>query len=396
MQAGELKLKERLQSLAAIAAVPSAAIGFIGDLFSPVGGWILVGAVGIVALGAAVILLATMSLKGQKFYDTLWARMTVESAESRWIWNPARPLTSHALHVVSVFGLICLLIAGKSFAATESGGILASNVPAIAVAQQQLGVTEKIYDEVRKTNVTLERIDSKADNFKRERSDDPRKELTNSGVMWEANRLDSAIKQGDIKTVDLFLQGGMPLSPFGAISAFERNKPEVVNLIIRNKSLFDVSRCKHFLSSLNPQDVLSGSEHRAGLIEALCANDAGRAVAKEYLSDVQNRFTRNQAEYKREDAQRISSKECIRVHTNDAALGTKAGEFGSSSEKYTVNDYEFMLASIQASIMVGRTDFSKPIKEYCDKQALLPVRDDDDQKRLSSWKKISGLVSSSN
>lgn len=393
MQAGGVKLKERLQGLATIAAIPSAALGLIGDVFNPAGGWILVGAAGIVALLIAVFLLATMSAKGQRFFDTLWARLTVESPDSRWIWSPERPWTSHGLHVVCVFGLISLLIAGKSFAASESGGILAANVPAISVAQQQLGLTEKIYEEARKTTAALERIDDKADNFKRERSDDPRKELINSGVLWESVRLERAIADGDIRTVDLFLQGGMPVSARGAVSAFKRESPEIAELVARNKALFDASNCKHFLTDLDPETVLGGDKHREGLIAALCANKAGRAVAQEYVDDMQERYTWIQAENKRRDAQRMSSKECIRIQSSDEKLADKALAFGGPTRHTSLDDYEFMLVSIHTAISVGFTDFSKPIKEYCDKQAETPVRDDSDLKRLNSWKKIARLVS---
>lgn len=392
MQGGDLKLKTRLQSLATIGAIPSAAFGAVGDFFSPIGGWVFVGAAGALACVVAVILLATLSIKGERFFSTVWARMTVETPEGKRIWNPARPWTSHALHVVGVFGLVCFFIAGKSFAASKNGGVLAAKVPGFAAAQVQLGLTEKMYEEARKTNATLDRIDSKADNFKRERSDDPRKELSNSGVQWEAVRLERAIKDGDTRTVDLFLQGGMPVSAIGAIDAFGLEKPEIANLIISNSSLFDGSRCKRFLTGLDAENVLSASTHGAKLIESLSDNDKGRAVAKEYLNEWRQRVEQNRADYKRQDASRVSAKECIRVQSNDAALASKAVELGSPTRHNTLNDYQFMLAAIQAAVMVGRTDFSKQIKQYCDKQAIVPERGNDDDKQFNSWKIISDLV----
>jgi hypothetical protein len=393
MAAGEVKLKERVQGLAAIGAAPSVALGVAGDLFSPVGGWIVVGAAGILALFVATYLLAKMTLKREMFFDTLWGRLTTESPDSRWIWNPSRPWTSHGLHIVIAFGLLCLFISGKSFAARATGGIVASNVTAISVAQQQLGVSEKLYQEARKTNQTLESIDTKADNFKRESSDDPRKELLNTGVLWEASRLDRAIADADIRTVDLFLRGGMPISAAGAVSAFTQG-PAVTELLVRHSALFDAAKCEAFLGRLGSEKVLAAKAHGMQLLKALCANDSGRQFAKRSAGDARETLARESALRRQEDAKRRSSAECTRHFLSDRTLGDKAIQSGNDVRAIMggLSDYDYMLIKIKNAIMSGRTDYRKEIGEYCDKQAVPPERSDHAENNVKAWENILDAV----
>ncbi|NML59955.1 hypothetical protein HHL21_02415 [Massilia sp. RP-1-19] len=392
MGGGEIKLKERLQGLAAIAALPSAAIGVVGDVFSPVGGSVVVAAAGMAALCTAVVLLATMTVRGQKFYETVWARMTVDTDDARWIWNPARPWTSHALHVVSVFGVICLLIAGKSFAASDGGGVLASNVSAVSVAQQQMGISEKLYAEVQKTNQALERIDTKADNFKRERSDDPRKELLNSGVMWEAIRLERAIADGDIRTVDLFLRGGMPVSPMGAAYAFELGSPDIAVMVAKYPSLFDAGKCPAFLARLDTKAILAASPHAAKLVRSLCANDVARAYAKEKLESAEGMLAAEVKTVREEEAQRKPVGQCMRDLANDKNLFGKAMETGVRMPMGGLSDYDVMLYGISHAASAGRTDFSQEIRAFCEKQVKLPKRDNSFVDAVKSAEKLADWV----
>ena len=62
--------------------------------------------------------------------------------------------------------------------------------------------TSKIITDIRKTTVLM-------NNVKKERSNNPRKELNNQGISWEKHNLADAYYQGDIKVVELFLKGGM-------------------------------------------------------------------------------------------------------------------------------------------------------------------------------------------
>lgn len=54
-------------------------------------------------------------------------------------------------------------------------------------------------------------IDRKLDNVKQETSQDPRKELANLGIAWSKERFVEAIKNGDLRLIGLFLDGGINL-----------------------------------------------------------------------------------------------------------------------------------------------------------------------------------------
>jgi hypothetical protein len=393
MAASGMKLKERAQGMAAVAAAPSITLGLAGDLFTPVGGWIAVGIVGVLALVLAVYLLVNLTLKRDLFFNTFIGRITTDSDDWRWIWNPYRPLSSHGLHMTIVFGVICLFIAGKSFAARTEGGLVAAKVPAVSVAQQQLGLTAKLVEEARKTNRTLDSIDFKADNFKRENSDDPRKELVNSGVLWESIRLERAISEGDTRTVQLFLLGGMPVSGTAAAAAFEQSAP-IANLLSEHAALFDEKKCDDFFQKINMKAVLTAGAHNAKLVTVLCGNDFGRRYASKELAATQAALAKRLDYRRKEKAARKPVAQCIRDNQNDGNLTSRAMEVNAGRAIFgTLSDYEYMLIKIQNALITGRSDFQKEIQEYCQKQAKENESNDDYyEKNMLMWEKISDWV----
>ena len=68
---------------------------------------------------------------------------------------------------------------------------------------------QKLRGEVHTVHEDLAGIDRKVGALKRETSDDPRKELANMGVLWTEEAFYNAIRQGDRRTVDLFVAGHM-------------------------------------------------------------------------------------------------------------------------------------------------------------------------------------------
>ncbi|PRD13851.1 STY4199 family HEPN domain-containing protein [Pantoea coffeiphila] len=52
-------------------------------------------------------------------------------------------------------------------------------------------------------------VQDKLGNVKQETSSDPRKELANMGVQWDQGEMEQAIRRGDLRTVQLFNEGGM-------------------------------------------------------------------------------------------------------------------------------------------------------------------------------------------
>ena len=82
-------------------------------------------------------------------------------------------------------------------------------------------------------------IDHNLQNVKKETSEDPRKELANQGISWDRSALRSAIRQGDLKVVQLFLDGGMKLSYPDVGAALDLNNQSMLNLLLQRVAVVD-------------------------------------------------------------------------------------------------------------------------------------------------------------
>ena len=87
--------------------------------------------------------------------------------------------------------------------------------------------------------IIADSIDHTLQNVKKETSDDPRKELANQGILWDRNALGRAISQGDLKVVQLFLDGGMKLSYIDVGRALDLNNESMLNLLLQRVAVFD-------------------------------------------------------------------------------------------------------------------------------------------------------------
>lgn len=87
--------------------------------------------------------------------------------------------------------------------------------------------------------VLADSIDHNLQNVKKETSDDPRKELANQGILWDRGALHSAIVNGDVKVVQLFLDGGMKLSYLNVDVALGRNNQTMLNLLLQRVAEVD-------------------------------------------------------------------------------------------------------------------------------------------------------------
>lgn len=110
-----------------------------------------------------------------------------------------------------------LLVSYKMGEESGSGGFLANKFPVIENIQSSLGIinrnlerlnvaAEKIEENTLDTAVSAGSIDRKIDELIV--SSDPRKELSNLGIPWSVESLAHAIRQSDIRTIELFKQGG--------------------------------------------------------------------------------------------------------------------------------------------------------------------------------------------
>ena len=386
-----LKLGKRLSGLAATGALPAAIIGLIGDLLTPKGGWMVVGGVGLVAAAIAVYLIASLSGRDSTSSVPWWYGIFKRDADLSWIWD-GNPFGAHGVHVVVLFAAACLFCAHKSFASGAEGGVMAKNVSAVAVAQRQLGVSTSTLEEQRRTTKVLSEINQKAENFKREASDDPRKELANSGVPWDHGRLTQAISQQDLRTVGLFLKGGMPMNQFDALEAFNGRSAVIREAVAGQAAeLFDPQGCTGLLSRLGPDRVATAANELSNFVKKLCANTTGRAVVEQEAARWRAVYDAELEAGRKIQASRRSAGDCVRdeLRGGGRPLMNEVANFNVLNVS-TLSPRQEMLAELQAGLRVGHDEVEAKVRAFCDAQSRVsPVATDGTQRKkwetLRDW-----------
>jgi hypothetical protein len=392
MAEGDTKLTKRGQHFVAAAGAPAAFVGVVGDFFAPKGGWLVVGLIGFIALVIMLYAYLRMLPGKDAFEKTFFHKWLAKDSELNWLWSPEQPLKSHGLHMMLIFGVACLFFAGKSAGAASEGGVLAKHVDAIALAQQQIGISQAMLVEQKKTNQTLSSIDTKADNFKKENSDDPRKELANSGVTWEHFRLTRALTEGDLRTAELFLRGDMPMTAPDAAAAFNSPTPAARVLVVKYKALFPASACKSFMGSMKLESVLEGGSDAATMAKELCGNAEARSYAKQQLDSATDQYQRQMAAYNQELAARRSPQQCVKDELKGGgnALAQEASQF-NFLKVGTMSTRQSMLAEINANLMIGKTDIRDMralVEKYCQQQATEAPNISTDDSQVKKLRKI--------
>lgn len=162
---------------------------------------------------------------------------------------------------IAVLGLFTTYFLSASH--RESGGFLADSVPAIAMMQDDLGLIAAHTERIAKSTEAIEGhtrdISDKMDNVKREISDNPRKELANLGIEWKPEAFLEAVSIGDLATVQLFVDGGMPMvaarsqgRPLPIMLAKNTANPDAVLDILVDAGL-DVNHVYDSNSSIGPK-----------------------------------------------------------------------------------------------------------------------------------------------
>jgi hypothetical protein len=250
------KLSKRISSLFAVGAIPSGFIALIGDFFTPKGGAIAVGMLGFIALMFLIYLITYLSANDGTGKKPWWFKLTTNDKDINWIWMPKSPFSSHGVHVLIIVVIVCFFSANKSLASANKSGYLAKNIDSITIAQQQLGISEKMLKEVEKTATQVTELNKKADNFKKETSDNAAKELANRGIEWKEDNLWHAVVREDVEVVDLFMKGGfVPTSYTGSIvqRAIMSNNQELITSLAGGKlkhlntSFINDKQCSDFI-----------------------------------------------------------------------------------------------------------------------------------------------------
>lgn len=153
------------------------------------------------------------------------------------------------LAVVRISGIMIAAVSGflvfyqSNTPAVADRGLLGANIPAVADLQTFLSIDQRLADIQGSSRETADNTAKIARNTQElVTSSDPRKELSNLGVAWTVKNLSQAMKQGDLRTLELFFAGGMdPLSVDYncpalalAISDNKSSIASVINLSVKN------------------------------------------------------------------------------------------------------------------------------------------------------------------
>lgn len=284
------KLSKRGAHLISTAGAPAAIVAFTGDLFGPKGGWIVVGLIGFISLIAAAYFIFSLANLKTGSVTPWWYKITNGDKELNWIWNSQPVFLAHGVHVAIVFGVICIFSAGKTYAAINSGGYLGKNIDAIAAAQKQLGISQAILAEQKKTNEQLESLNEKAFNFKKESSDDPRKELTNLGVPWNDTSFENALERQDITTVRLFIKANYRTTNrtvWLAIKGINSGNIEMQKMLTQYFSPMSMKECNYIFRSIKIDDSAIQAAEKSGLVKQICSSAEVQDMLAKDLSRLQ-------------------------------------------------------------------------------------------------------------
>lgn len=386
-------LSKRLGGLVTTGGIPATIVSFTGDLFTPKGGWILVGVLGVLALVIGGYLLLSLQHREENEMPW-WYRMISSDSELGWAWKAETPIFAHGIHVIFLFGVVCLFSAQKSFAAAAEGGVLAGKVDAVAVAQRQLGISEQILAEQKKTNAALESLNKAAEGSKREISANPRIQLADKGVMWEAFRLTEAIKTQDKSTVALFLEGEMPIAVGDAWAGFKSPNGEIKKLLLSHSRLFNPADCKSFVGGLDASAVNQADELSAELVRTFCRNDVARSYVAQELEKQQKFMDRQMAAYNEALARQQTPEACMQHELRDGGrpLMQEASLFNPMAYT-TMGPRQQMLAALNAKLITGRVGDVRPeVRKYCDRQANATPNISTDDTHLQKWKRLQRWV----
>ncbi len=145
--------------------------------------------------------------------------------------------------------LTTLSIAAAAYGEDNKQGLLSTNFETVASLQSSLGVISNKLDVIsEKQDEMKEAIDL----VKKETSEDPRKELANRGVSWNASSFWDALIQNDKEAIQLFIDGGFKDlkeedGSFDFINFMKQNKDLDLFQELFDKGIFD----KNILNSLH-------------------------------------------------------------------------------------------------------------------------------------------------
>jgi hypothetical protein len=266
------KLFAKVRIVFAACALPGGLIATVGDFFSPAGGWVLPMASGALGLFVLAVLVVCSELRNH-------ARRVLDGLpETEGYFRG--PVTHQAgLWCLLVFGVTGLVVGGWSHGHRKEGGVLAEGFPSIRDAQsmvpllrESLAIQKRVADSV----------DAMARNVKKETSEEPQKELQNRGVSWRAANMLEAVRNGEIATVSLFVQGGMRAPEGTLYVALRRFDVGVAKALTAQAHTIQPDDCTGFHAY---EQSLVDSAEKMRFVATVCRQEGVEARLRTALAD---------------------------------------------------------------------------------------------------------------
>lgn len=261
---------QRVLGLISISIIPSTIISFIGDIFTPMDGYIIIITIGILTFFIALYLISSMLSNNSPWWLKLF-----NNDEKNKFWKGKSPIYTYGIQAILLFSIICIISGCNSFLKRESRGYL-SPIPLVKQIQKQTGLLELQIKEQEKHNTEVK-------NIKKETSDNPRKELVNLGYSWEKENFLNTIRNNDEYAFELFLKSGWSNINYQDIKEIVsiKNIKFIEKLSLYKDNIKEID-CSLIINYSIPSNT---DEKKLYSIIKLCNNDvAKKAVKEKYLS----------------------------------------------------------------------------------------------------------------
>lgn len=250
--------------------------------------------------------------------------------------------------------------------------------------------TEIIKDKVSDVQNQVTDVQDKLSNVKQETSSDPRKELANLGIQWDQGVMEQAIKRGDLRTVQLFNEAGMPWRTqflTAALYAWHRRdqNPNIARTIDyitqhpENRIFYESGRCSNAidLTKMFLDTNSIGKDLNNKVIRFLCENDAASQDLKKRIAETTQELSTLKSEYQHYIQPQAACFNALIKDNGDAIFNAfvSAGHptpgisnIGISSQAATMTYHKY---SDYAQRKVPMPVFKESVKFYCDTMSAL-------------------------
>lgn len=216
------------------------------------------------------------------------------------IWNEKMAVSTYFSAGLFVLSSVLYVFQSQSVAATEHG-VIASEIPELAELQSLLGMVTKQLENIEHSvssidtqvanidrsmssvdknvsgmTATVASIDDKLGRLQQESSTDPRKELVNIGMRWDYDNFLDALRNKDMRAIELYLQGGMKFrgENFTEFVTQIYSIPVMDMLLQANAFTVDVSCPKQISFYKN----ISKELQKTAFVRSMCAEHIGSLI----------------------------------------------------------------------------------------------------------------------